>query len=750
MLNYDSKNGSIEISEKFELVAATGSSLATPRFDKIGDEYVLTFPNLKKVACFKRFFYDTLGMSSNRYLMTYYRVSRDGNAYSEWFPLGLSISDFPAVDPLHLQVKWVRSGTSEIGTIRLLEYRILGELEREVVDDGSVAVVSPGEEKILKAPYIYKVFRLSGTEIVSGSDLSSTDIKWRYSQDNSRTWSQWEFLTDANVSTARITPVRFFQVEYLIQNMGNSSVSVQDINLLGEFQNVSKDYFKSNLMGIRENCSTNVVGAGYYDAQGNFVAYPNPSGSNGSVSAGLSGDNCQTDSTGSALPKMTQDEKAGLYNPYQQNATMGLLNKLSGDAQQMFGHQVIYFATDPDRKGIDYTLHEYQLYNVACQGDLKVSVDGNNFPDSQIVMNQFDLNLFSTMEVHITKQQFKEVFGPQRRPAKEDFLYFCNLNRMYSVDHAQQFRNFNNSAVYYKLILKKFNMSSNVAMPDAEIRNKILDLTKNSTLDQLMGLDKAEDKASIANKPQHATLTKDPIRHIVAASISKELLENSTTIISKSHYDLSSIDLGATAVTYQNVSPYISETSNFGFYMWFSINNYVVDDVYGFIDYYDTVNSIGWKSFLKNDTISVVTNGVTYSYHLLGAPTGDARALDEDVWYCYVLNIDQRQRELSQWIYKRDVDDESKASLLSGTMLRKVYSGKMDFEPFEAMIESDSCQLIASDMKATNLRLFDDVIPEGYHNKILNQIIIGNDSKNLIFADNANMRLVLPNFPMNE
>jgi hypothetical protein len=184
--------------------------------------------------------------------------------------------------------------------------------------------------------------------------------------------------------------------------------------------------------------------------------------------------------------------------------------------------------------------------------------------------------------------------------------------------------------------------------------------------------------------------------------------------------------------------------------MWFSINNYVVDDVYGFIDYYDTVNSIGWKSFLKNDTISVVTNGVTYSYHLLGAPTGDARALDEDVWYCYVLNIDQRQRELSQWIYKRDVDDESKASLLSGTMLRKVYSGKMDFEPFEAMIESDSCQLIASDMKATNLRLFDDVIPEGYHNKILNQIIIGNDSKNLIFADNANMRLVLPNFPMNE
>jgi hypothetical protein len=58
-------------------------------------------------------------------------------------------------------------------------------------------------------------------------------------------------------------------------------------------------------------------------------------------------------------------------------------------------------------------------------------------------MNQFDLNLFDTMEAHITKQQFKEIFGPQRRP-KEDF---CNVNRMYQVDHAQQFRSFNNAAL---------------------------------------------------------------------------------------------------------------------------------------------------------------------------------------------------------------------------------------------------------------------------------------------------------------
>jgi hypothetical protein len=153
---------------------------------------------------------------------------------------------------------------------------------------------------------------------------------------------------------------------------------------------------------------------------------------------------------------------------------------------------------------------------------------------------------------------------------------------------------------------------------------------------------------------------------------------------------------------------------------------------------------------LVNDRITVDTNDVYYHYDLLGKETGDATALMEDTWYCYVLNIDQRQRKMSQFVYKRSANDESKAAALNNTILTKVYSGEQDIEPFEAMIENANPQLIASDMKATNIRLFSDVIPEAVHNKILNQIIIGNDSRHLVFADNANTRLDLPRFPMNE
>ena len=744
-INSDELTGKLSISDKFDITSATSSIGGTPTLDSIGSEYILSFPNLHNVKKLTKFNYDTLGLTPTRYLKNYYRISRDGIAWSSWLDLKLNIDNFPDFSPafpMYIEIKWVRVGSSTIGTIRILEYLLEGNLEREEVTDGSTISLGVGKTVIMKAPFIYKVFSISDVEIISGSDLSNVELKYRYSQDNSRTWSNWEMLTKENISTTKINPIRFFQIEYSITNNSTSSVSIQDVNLIGDFQNVSKDYFKTNLFGIRECCQSNMLG--YTDANGNFI--PNTSAGGGAVS----GAGCATDGTG--LPQLSSNDKAQLYNPYQQNAAMNLLTKLSNDAQDVFGHKVTYFSTDPDRKGEDKIFNEYQLYNVVCQGDIKVSVEGNTFPDSQIVMNQFDLNLFETMQVHITKQQFKEIFGPQRRPSKEDFLYFCDINRLFTVDHAQQFRNFNNSAVYYKLILKKFNKQANVNYSQNNDIKKTVDmLTKNSTIDELFGSDIKDAKKAIANKDQLKPLTRDPIRLSYNAGINKELIENSSTIISRSNYDLASVGFGDLAVQYLNFDPYLKVSDNLSYYFWFNIHNYVVDDVYNLFNNYNDLTSQGFKFELKNDSIDVVLNTATYSFDLMNYQTNDAVALEEEVWYCYVVNIDQRQRKLEQWIYKRDCNDETKAAGLISTILRKVYKNVQDMIPFEYTIEvKDSCKLIGSDMKATNIRLFNDVIPESHHNKILNQYIIGDDSKHLIFADNATTRIYLPRFPSYE
>ena len=722
--------GTLLISDKFDIGAATSSASATPQLLQPEEEYILSFPEIRNVKKLTRFTYDTLGLTDNRYLLQQYRISRDELKWTDWLDLKRNIDNFPLIDvkdPFYLEVKWIRKGFSTIGAIKLLEYKIEGELERPVNDEVGTNNINSKSSLVIKPPFIYKVFKISDIEIISSTGISGSTIKWRYSQDSSKTWSNWELFTKENVTTKRINPIRFFQIEYLIENNSDSNIKIQDINIIGDFQNVTNDYYKTNLFGIRECCQSNIMGT--TDKNGNFV--PGTNWNQGSSNCDANG-----------LPQMTTDEKANLYNPYQQNQAINLLQKLSNDAQMIFGHRVIYFATDADRKGQDSIMHEYQLYNVVCEAEIKVSVEGNNFPDSQIVMNQFDLNLFETMQVHITKQQFKEVFGVQRRPSKEDFLYFCDINRMFQVDHAQQFRNFNNAAVYYKLILKKYSQKANMQTSTSEIKQTIDRLTKNSTIDELMGIETNGEKLAIANKDQFAPLTREVIRLEYLVPIEKELIENSTTIISKSHYDLSAINFGETAIKYLNFKPSMKVSDNLGYQIWFNINNYIEDEVYNFFNFYS--GDLGCKVDLVNDQIKLKMNLDEYTFNL------DSDLLDENVWYCLVINIEQRNRLSECFIYKRDVDEEEDAGRLSYTLLRNVYKESLEIEPIEFESEGWNPEILSSDMKVTNIRLFADVIPESTHNKICNQIIIRDDSKYLIFADNANTRILLPRFPLFE
>lgn len=734
----DKLNSTIIIHDKFDRSATASEHDATPYLNKIGDEYILSFTNLQSIDSFDTFIHETSGTSETRQTKQYYRISRDNYKWGEWLDLNTDIINFPPVDPLDplfIDIKWVRTGTNTLGSIRILEYSLNGTLYADVNDNDGVIILPSGESILVKPPYIYKVFKINDVEIISSTGYTDTEILYRFSQDNSRTWSEWEPLTGPNLSTRRITPVRFFQIQYSVTNNSSSTIKIQDINIIGNFQNVTLDYKKSNLYGMRECCQSNLNGS--YDENGNFIPNTNLNASGGSSCDG-------TD----IFTSMTPAESSQLYNPYAQNTAIDLLNKLSNDAQQMFGHTVIYFVTDPDIKGDDFSLHEYSLYNVVCNEELKITVENNNFPDSQITFNQFDLNLFESMEVQITKEQFKQKFGVQRRPSKEDIIYFCNLNRLFIVDHAQQFRSFNNTAVYYKLILKKYNQKSNVQAGNTEIKNQLDMLTQNSTIEQLFGNDIQMDKDSIANKQQHTTLTKDPIRLEYNAIINKELIENSSTIVSKSNYDLSTVGFGEAAVEYFNLKSVLKVSNNIGFTCWFNINNYIIDEVYNLFDYYDSADNIGWNANLKNDRISVQLNGDEYTFDLLG--TNDVLALEEETWYGYVLNIDQRQRTISQYVYKRNVDFEEDAARLSSTILREVYSNTQKMTPVDYEIENINPAVLGSDMRMTNIRLFDEIIPLDQHNKILNEYIIRNDSKYLVFGDNATAKLSLPNFPLHD
>ncbi len=301
-------------------------------------------------------------------------------------------------------------------------------------------------------------------------------------------------------------------------------------------------------------------------------------------------------------------------------------------------------------------------------------------------------------------------------------------------------------------MLKKYVQKANVIGANQTITDKVKELTKNSTIDELFGLENFQDKKAIANKEQFKPLTKDKLRLEIGAIINKELIENAENVISKTNYDLSSVSFGATfgsdAVVYRNTKSDFRKSDNISYLCWFNINNYTSNDVYTLFNYYDETNNLGFKININGNQIKTKLNDIEYVLNmgLEGTPTG----LNEEVWYGYILNVDQRQRKISQYVYKRNTEDEELGARLSTTVLKKVNSNVLEMTPTDFKIENVQAKLVGCDMKITNIRLFNDVTPENQQSKILNQSIVRDDSKYLIFADNANQRLVLPSFEINQ
>jgi hypothetical protein len=733
----DETKGTIQITDTYE-TGATGPD-APPTFEGVGDEFGFSYVDLQSVEKFKSFTYSSVGEIEGRYLYPEYRISRNKKSWTPWIPLKENIDNFPPfthTDPMYLDVKFTRQGEILTGVITLLEYSFIGSIGRDVVDGESTIVLSPSNASVIvKPPYVYKVFKLTDIEVISRGDTQNYTIKYRYSQDYGRTVTDWEPFTKANMTTAKITPIRFFQIEYLIEYSGTTQAKIYDINLIGDFQNVTLDYKKTNLYGVRENC--NCLKLGLVSDPKTDMTVPQGGESNMIMPTPASGN----------LPQLTDAEKNNLYKPYQLQVASDLLNKMSTDSNEIFGHQVVYFLTDPDRKGIDYSFHEYQLYNYICDELIKVSVENNQFPENTGMINQFDLSLFDSFEIHIPKETFKKAFGPEKRPSKEDFLWFCEINRMFTIEHAQPYRGFNNYVIYYKVMLKKYTQKANVIAGNQTIQDRVRELTKNSTIDELFGNENRDDKLAVANKEQFRPLTRDILRVEIAAIIGKELIENADNVIAKTHYDLSSVAFGSEAVTYRNMKNQFRKSDNFSYMCWFNMFNYVTNDQYGFFDYYDSTNSNGIRIGLSNDNVRVILNQAQYNMPL--GSGGGVNSLDEETWYAYLVNVDQRKGKISQYLYKRDVDMEEEAVDLVSTKLRLLYSIESNLVSEDMIIEDGvSAVLKGADMKLTNIRFFEDIVPVSEHNKILNQTFVRDDSKYLIFADNANSKLSLPYYPL--
>ena len=699
-----------------------------------GQEKIIKVNNISLLEELRELTTTFSGENNTRKLSMQYRIalSNEPDKFSEWInidPNGNTEECFVDLSPFYdynIEIKFIRTGGNTTGALEISSFVWEGVWGANTITEPVLDLTPSISPVILDAPDIYKIFNLTGYELVARDNIAYLDIEYRISQDNKRSWSVWTPLTTSNISTEKIDPIRFFNIQYKFTHTGDSgTIKIRDLNLYGSFINISQNYTKSNLLGLREDCANGVIG-------------------NTGLNGGTGSNNLSMGANLKSEPSIWSNldkSKDNLFNPYQLDTAVDMFTELSNQATSIAGWKVDYYRVEPDENGIDYSIHEYSLRSVVAEGQVKILVPDNQMPNGQLQFNIYDVGLMESFEVHLTKQEFKTVFGVEKRPRKEDFLYFCDLSQMYKITHAQSIRDFANSEVYYKLILDKYNDKADINYADTEIQNKVNSILNNSTFDDLFSTQKANDKKEVANKKQQETLSQEKIREKIIAPIEKDLIENAELILSKYHYNLSKVTPGADAVLYNDSDRYLREGDNRSFIAWFKLNDYSDSDTYNLIDNFSTDLEKGYKIDITNGYLQTTINSSTYSMAV-------SDYLDDNIWYAVLVNIDQRQKKIKHFLYKRNVDVEVRAKSLKSTELRLLTSLESEYTPnsFEIDTGSLSLKVTASNMLLTNLRIFKDIILDTEITSIMNQQII-RDTDYAILVDNSNRTFVLPNYP---
>lgn len=795
-----------------------GTPISTDEIStQLRDIKTFSITPIKSITSITKFTDVVKGETDSHYFKKYFSYSntRSGVSYSEFEPITGITQYYCGLNELYLNLSYYRIDTEVTTTPTLTINTIVIEGTYDIEQTDEIINV-PDTGYIFTPKDIYKVFKITGFELY-GVNTNNLNIRYRFTQDNGRTYTPWEILTTENISTVKLNPLRFVQVEYSVTKINNTITSkVYDIILLGDFQNINNNYLKTNRYGVREDCAkyypelntgsttstnnnTNTVclnGKTTYkgDSDPNKYNYNRDWITKG-LSCYLSGNvisNLSSQSNSTGLNSTETAAAAGTYNPYAAAQKIGnWYTYLANSVGKIFGWTVDYHLTDPDGKGIDRNMHEYQLYNIVDTQKIKIIVPENAFPDNQVQLNEYMLDMMDTFQVIILKDEFHNAFGIEKRPAQKDIIYFCQANRMYRVKHAQVHRDIMYMGIYYNVVLEKYEKLANEQNISNSSKSLIDSLTENNTIDSLFGDAMRLQENKIVNKQQKPIthevyrLNTNPKLEIVKKDIYNSINELK---IADSYYNLSSLSSGLSAVTYTYQDSTLNVSDNRAFNVWFNFNNkyspnksideevfksYDIDNhtYFDFITNYDSINQQGYKLWYANKQLILTINNLNYNLSVTGLTT--------NIWYGLSVNIDNRQRKISLDLFKRNygynitmfssdyksiiLDSKNTTDILNyksmgyrpvknteinvkltNSELLNIASVEYENIPLNTFNINETITIKASNIKLTNIRIYDDVIPNESKSNTLNQRVV-KDSEYLIIADNAAKKLFTKN-----
>lgn len=233
------------------------------------------------------------------------------------------------------------------------------------------------------------------------------------------------------------------------------------------------------------------------------------------------------------------------FRPYDINRSINMYQDLSKIVNNVFGHEVVYYSVQPQGRGKDVVLKEYNLFNVVDEKCIKVMVPNNQFPDAALTFDSWGLNFNQPFEIHIDRKYFESIFGKGSQPRKRDIIFFPITNRIYQIDSMYVFRDINNYPVYFKIQLVKYEVKKNTTFNDPAAEAALLDYTVNTQ--ELFGEEVKNEEIEITKPQQYAVTSQRRLEDPIRSYISKDLpiieydLNNNWTIVFNNYYDLDKI-----------------------------------------------------------------------------------------------------------------------------------------------------------------------------------------------------------------
>lgn len=136
---------------------------------------------------------------------------------------------------------------------------------------------------------------------------------------------------------------------------------------------------------------------------------------------------------------------------------------------EMYGHTVIYFKTEPIESETVNTFANHVVRNVVNIKRIKINIPNNNLPHDRSAYTDWDYMLQDEFVVHIINDKFRLAFGEDKVPTAKDYLFLPLNNKLYRVSSVQPNNGFMGKIGWWEVFLSKYEEDECVIMSE-EIR----------------------------------------------------------------------------------------------------------------------------------------------------------------------------------------------------------------------------------------------------------------------------------------